>query len=788
MANYANIKATIDANITQNGNEEITGPVLNSVLKDMVDSLASGYLYAGVASTSGTPGTPDENVYYIATTPGTYTNYGGLVVNDTEVALLRYNGSWSKVVTGIPSQTIVNLASRGFYIDRNHACSYSNGTGTYLTSGTNDCLWVLVTEDTDLVEVEGVTEAFRFFFSGPYPSSANYISYKSPSANNYYTLPSGTVLVCINLKHSDNTNGYASVKVNLKGATLSLASRGGVYMDLNHAWNINGSSSTYSVSYIYDTAWVRLLSGKGSLSVSGGTPYFYAYFSSPVPSYATLVDLKTVASNPTTAGVIPDGAVLCLIVFAKSANTGGYANLTVRQEQDYLPEESFETICGDYLRIVPTGKNYLNPDDFVHGLVYNNGKEYAHVNGLLSNKLYLVNGQQYTIQGIIHYGTTVKSYYGKYDADNNLISVGSMTVSDPDDTGYGTGSFTFWDNNGQVAYLRFCVQTNTSATFDASIAQIEAGGTATTVEAFTGVRKLVVTSGSSISPEPVAARRKVRILVVGNSYGQDAFAYVPYILPSLAEIDVEMGILYHASSTLQDQYEWFVNNDNAYTFYWCNGTGSWTSASNKSLRYGLGYQQWDIVVFHQFGWRQWTYSSYTYLNQLITALFPELKYPVKFGLYMPQSMPKLGETVYTDEQILTHYNETASCTQRAMNESLCDIMFPVGTAVQNARGTSLKNLGNYGNLTYEGVHLQEGLPCQLAAYSVSLTILKACGFADRSIYGDTNRADDDWLNGKDIPGPNGSPVGATDANARLAQLSAIMADKFPYQVTDVSNL
>lgn len=38
MANFDTIRTAIDANITHNGNQEITGGVLNSVLTQMVDS------------------------------------------------------------------------------------------------------------------------------------------------------------------------------------------------------------------------------------------------------------------------------------------------------------------------------------------------------------------------------------------------------------------------------------------------------------------------------------------------------------------------------------------------------------------------------------------------------------------------------------------------------------------------------------------------------------------------------------------------------------------------------
>lgn len=108
MANYANIKATIDANIKANGNEEITGPILNSVLNAMVNTLGAGYQYASVATPDTNPGTPDSNVFYLASDAGTYTNFGGLVVTEGEVAILKYNGTWTKEVTGAATAAQLN--------------------------------------------------------------------------------------------------------------------------------------------------------------------------------------------------------------------------------------------------------------------------------------------------------------------------------------------------------------------------------------------------------------------------------------------------------------------------------------------------------------------------------------------------------------------------------------------------------------------------------------------------------------------------------------------------------
>lgn len=104
MSNYNSLKNTIDANIKQNGNQGITGQVLNSVLNQMVTTLGAGYQFAGVATTATNPGSPDAKMFYIANGKGTYTNFGGLVVTEDDVVVLYWDSSWHKVSTGIASQ------------------------------------------------------------------------------------------------------------------------------------------------------------------------------------------------------------------------------------------------------------------------------------------------------------------------------------------------------------------------------------------------------------------------------------------------------------------------------------------------------------------------------------------------------------------------------------------------------------------------------------------------------------------------------------------------------------
>lgn len=108
MANYASLLATINNTITDNNAGEIDGPALNDVLTQMVAALGTGYEFVGVATPSTSPISTDAKVFYIAGEAGTYTNFGGLVVADGEVAIFKYDTAWSKISTPMASASEVS--------------------------------------------------------------------------------------------------------------------------------------------------------------------------------------------------------------------------------------------------------------------------------------------------------------------------------------------------------------------------------------------------------------------------------------------------------------------------------------------------------------------------------------------------------------------------------------------------------------------------------------------------------------------------------------------------------
>lgn len=96
MSNYASLKSTIQQVVKTNGNNEITGDLLQQTLLAMVNSLGAGNQFIGVATPSTNPGTPDQKVFYIASVPGTYSNFiPNFTLAAGQMAVFLYNGSWS---------------------------------------------------------------------------------------------------------------------------------------------------------------------------------------------------------------------------------------------------------------------------------------------------------------------------------------------------------------------------------------------------------------------------------------------------------------------------------------------------------------------------------------------------------------------------------------------------------------------------------------------------------------------------------------------------------------------
>jgi hypothetical protein len=109
---WTDLKAAVAAVIKTNGNQEITGALLQSTLNSIIDQMGTNHQFIGIATPATVPGTPDGNVFYIATDIGVYANFSGLEIIENEVSLLLWNGSWRKIALDIPTKAGIDELSQ----------------------------------------------------------------------------------------------------------------------------------------------------------------------------------------------------------------------------------------------------------------------------------------------------------------------------------------------------------------------------------------------------------------------------------------------------------------------------------------------------------------------------------------------------------------------------------------------------------------------------------------------------------------------------------------------------
>ena len=89
---YNNLIRQVNQDITTNGNRQITGAKLNSILNEMISVLGDGFRISGeIYPDSLAPTDHDRGLCYIAAISGTYVNFDNITVNDSQIGLIYYN-------------------------------------------------------------------------------------------------------------------------------------------------------------------------------------------------------------------------------------------------------------------------------------------------------------------------------------------------------------------------------------------------------------------------------------------------------------------------------------------------------------------------------------------------------------------------------------------------------------------------------------------------------------------------------------------------------------------------
>lgn len=291
---------------------------------------------------------------------------------------------------------------------------------------------------------------------------------------------------------------------------------------------------------------------------------------------------------------------------------------------------------------------------------------------------------------------------------------------------------------------------------------------------------------SEVPDSDVATKKaSISILSIGNSWSCDSFNYVPALLNELIQdCDVNFGILHYGGCTLERHLQFANDGSSLYTFYnWNNKLSKWEENANVNFAYPFSNKSWDVVVLQQQSGDARYYSTYQpYLNGLIDKVCSLSNKPVKIGWHLTQEYPE-GYSGLNGDTPSMMFDKIISSFNQLWKDTDIDFVIPNAATIRNAQSTSLSALGNFGHMYYEGLHLQEGIPCLLQAYSSVIAICKLYGYEYKSIVGSKIVPNADWLasiNGIQL---HGSPTGVNAENIRLAQKIALISSKFPLGFT-----
>lgn len=720
---------------------------------------------------------------------------------------------------GVFEDTLIakSLTTNCVYIDYDHGASFNNGNFTYYGAFDHlDALWIRCLDGATRLRITGADPSYRGFFSELTPTPENCLGFGRTNV-----IPEGTKLIIVDMAKNSNPDGYDNMKIYFDSKVYiedtpeveysftreqvrsRIFERGGASVHYKHLVNTtSGGTISYKADADYDCMWIPIFDKNitkiilhGFTTTSGN--FTYRFFNSKVES--EINNDHHVENNQT--GRVPAGAVVAIVDSLRETHTEGYENCWVEYEMGYATNEYLDEVFGDYITYQ---KNLINPDDLVYGYGLNGGTIQPLYNGIMSNKINFIDGVTYAFQNIQYYGTKKKTYVCHFDENDNYIGwTSAIPTYDPESSRKVGNSLYKYSKDAKpgTAYCRVQLQTRHND-FHISDGQIEVGTEFTEVVGYNAKQTFVAQGGGG--GEVPVAKKKISLLMVGNSASQDALSYVPFIMGNMdVEADFQLGILMQSSSTNTMHVENFNNEAEVYTFYLYNGGETWQNLGHKSIQWALDNYQWDMISL-QGTYMPETHEALIAPDILINLISSYVDYGVKFIWFAHYIRPAKSNAAVgagynrSDAEINELYESSCAHAQQRLSQGIFEYVVPGNTAVQNARTiASIKALGAYATapnnssgLGYlacaDGVHLQEGLPCQIEAYTFVMSFLDLYGFDNFSILGETTRVTAEWEQGKNIPGPHGECIGSTDENCLIAQKSVVMAMKNKFQVTDMN--
>ena len=484
-------------------------------------------------------------------------------------------------------------------------------------------------------------------------------------------------------------------------------------------------------------------------------------------------------------GIVVDGSTDNVLELKAVEASGGGSDITV----DPAPTENSENAVssgGTYTALAGKANADVEQIALANGSgLYNIAEaltvpgyvSYANGNGQTSDNymrtpfLYFPKGTKLEVKGTVN--ATSAATVAVYDANKTYIQASSTA---------GGGL----NNNAQL--FRFAMPVNGYVRFSAHNDCLD-----------------------DVAIQNITEQKELNILVLGNSFSQDAFAYLPPILNELLpDYAITYGVAYGDSYSAQNHIDSY-NNDTNYTRWnlWRSNADHWshysgTSASaGKSLADILPLYDWNVVYYQSSGniAENNMETSMTSINitpgrELLRILQTELTHPFTFltGQWLSTPYASASDTMGS-------YFRMRKAMKYVSDRLGVDGVIPIGAGIAFARtDATLDALGVSGHMLYDWNsetmhgHQQAGLPALISAYVIAQYILEMLGREDAAVYGSTFVPDTTGAStinsGVMTHGtPDEQYGGVTTANIRKAQEIAVAAAAHPdsvYGETDSS--
>ncbi len=267
----------------------------------------------------------------------------------------------------------------------------------------------------------------------------------------------------------------------------------------------------------------------------------------------------------------------------------------------------------------------------------------------------------------------------------------------------------------------------------------------------------------------------LKVLSLGNSYSYFATMYVSDLAQSagIPSSAYHLRMLHPQGYSLQQWAQAIAGNTPIHLITYI-GSAPVHGKTGTTVREQLS-NDWDIIVLQQNSNNAGDYSTHEpYLSQIIDSIHAYCTNPdVKIAWHMIWSKP--GK----------NWNDIMTATRQVASHPDIDFVIPVGTAIENARNTSVW-AGIEGNLMCDNSgHLAPGVAQYIASSSWYYALLTP--FFDTALIGNTalrtpEQVDNEWsaLPNKQYPD---SKIPVTEANNLLCQRCAVAASNDMWKIS-----